>query len=80
MTKVTVLFVCAIIAVVTGLALALYCWYITNRVYALEMQNDRKTELNIALNQRLEQANKDYDELLEDYNEILKENKELKNE
>lgn len=63
--------ICLIITCALALALAFFARYLVARNGRLEMQNEHKTELICALNNRLDEAHKDYNELEKDYKKLM---------
>lgn len=74
MTIKTIIFglcICAMISAAFAIALTLYAKYLVTRCSRLEMQNDHKTELICALNNRLDEAQKDYSDLEIEYKKLM---------
>ena len=73
MTPKTIIFglcLCVILCIATIAFLFGYCTYLAQRNNRLETQSEAKTELICALNSRLEEAQKDYNELEKDYEKL----------
>lgn len=74
MTPKTVIFILSMfvfLCAAAAFALALFANYLLNRNGRLELQNEYKTELACVLNNKLDELQKDYNELENDYKKII---------
>lgn len=63
--------ICVFIAATLAIAMALFSNYLVDRNAKLETQNEHKTELICALNNRLDEAQKDYNDLEKEYTKLM---------